>query len=96
MKELKTVDWIYIIWKIPFGEDSIQNYLVFQSLRRYFKMIPGLGKGSYIYYWKSKGLCDKIINFIKMPNYSITPILSCYGTHTRVEFNGSCLKPDYF
>ena len=29
-----------------------------------------------------------------MSNYSITPNLSYYGTKTRVEFNGSCLKQD--
>ena len=27
-------------------------------------------------------------------NYSITPEFSFYGTKTRVEFNGSCLKQD--
>ena len=96
MKEQNAVDWVYIIWKIPFGEDGIQNYLVFQPMPRYFKTIPRLGNGSYIYYWKSKGLCDEIINFIKTPNHSITPTFSCYGTDTRVEFNGTCLKRDYF
>ena len=29
-----------------------------------------------------------------MPNRSITPNLDYYGTKTRVEFNGSCLKQD--
>ena len=27
-------------------------------------------------------------------NHSITPELSVYGTKTRVEFDGSCLKQD--
>ena len=31
---------------------------------------------------------------MKMPNHSITPNLRYYGTQTRVEFNGSCLKQD--
>ena len=31
---------------------------------------------------------------ITVSNYSITPELSFYGTKTRVEFNGSCLKQD--
>ena len=34
------------------------------------------------------------INSIKMYNHSITPNLNYYGTKTRVEFNGSCLKQD--
>ena len=58
---------------------------------RYFKMISGVGHGSYIYYWKSKGLSDEKNNSIKMSNHSITPNLS-YGTKTGVEFNGHCLK----
>ena len=56
--------------------------------------ITAVGNGSYIYYWKSKGLSDERINSIKTPNHSITPNLNNYGTYTRVEFNGSCLKQD--
>ena len=62
---------------------------------RYFKRIAGVGNGNYIYYWKSKGLLsDERIDSIKTPNHSITPNLDYYGTKTRVEFNGSCLKKD--
>ena len=31
---------------------------------------------------------------MKTPNHSITRNLDYYGTKTRVEFNGSCLKQD--
>ena len=61
---------------------------------RYFKRIADAGNGDYIYYWQSKGLSDERINSIKTPNYIITPKLNYYGTKTRVEFNGSCLKQD--
>ena len=61
---------------------------------RYFKRIAGVGNGNYIYYWQSKGLPDERINSIKTANHSITPFLDYYGTKTRVEFNGSCLKQD--
>ena len=61
---------------------------------RYFKMIAGVGNGSYIYYWKSKGLSNKKINSIKTTNHSITPNLNYYGIKTRVKFNGSCYKQD--
>ena len=60
----------------------------------YFEMVAGVGNGSYIYYWQSKGLSDEKINSVKTSNHSITPNLDYYGTKTRVEFNGSCLKQD--
>ena len=70
------------------------NYLVFQAINRYLKTIAGVGNGSYIYYWQSKGLSDERINSITASNYSVTPFLDYYGTKTRVEFSGSCLKQD--
>ena len=39
-------------------------------------------------------MSDEKNNSIKTPNDSITPNLDYYGTKTRVEFNGSCLKQD--
>ena len=61
---------------------------------RYFKPIADFSNGSYIYYCQSKRLSDEKVNSIKTPNHSITPNLDYYGTKTRVEFNGSCLKQD--
>ena len=61
---------------------------------RYFKIVVGVGNGSYICYWKSKGLSDEWINSITGSSYKVTPQLSYYGTKTRAEFNGSCLKQD--
>ena len=94
LKKLKTFDSSYFIGKSHFEEDGTQNYLAFQPKYRYFKRIAGVGNGNYIYYWKSKGLSDERIDSIKTPNHSITPNLDYYGTKTRVEFNGSCLKQD--
>ena len=42
----------------------------------------------------SRESIDKEINSIKTSNHSITSKLDYYGTKTRVEFNGSCLKQD--
>ena len=39
---------------------------------RYFKINAGVGNGSYIYYWQSKGLSDERINSITASNYSVT------------------------
>ena len=94
LKMLKTFDSSYFIGKRHFEEDGTQNYLVFQPMYRYFKRIAGVGNANYIYYWQSKGLSEETINSIKTPNHSITPNLDYYGTKTRVEFNGSCLKED--
>ena len=92
LKKLKTFDSSYFIGKSHFEEYGTQNYLVFQPMYRYFKRIAGVDNGSYIYYWQSKGLSDERINSITTSNYSITPFLDFYGTKTRVEFSGSCLK----
>ena len=37
--ELKSFDSSYFIGKSDFEEDGVQNYLVFQSLNKYFKVI---------------------------------------------------------
>ena len=92
LKKLKIFDSSYFIGKSHFEEDGTQNYLVFQPMYRYFKIIAGVGNGRYIYYWKSKGLSHERIDSITASNYSVTPFLDYYGTKTRVEVSGSCLK----
>ena len=42
-KKLKTLDLSYFIGKSHFEEDGAQNYLVFQPIKRYFKI-----NGKYI------------------------------------------------
>ena len=39
IKKLKTLDLSYFIGKSHFEEDGAQNYLVFQPLNKYFKLI---------------------------------------------------------
>ena len=94
LKKLQKYDAAYFRGKTHFEEDGTQNYLVFQSMYRYFKKIAGVGSGNYIYFWKSKGLSDERLGSITASNNKITPELSFYGTKTRVEFDGSCLKQD--
>ena len=94
LKKIKTFDSSYFKGKSHFEEDDTQNYLVFQPMQRYFKRIAGVGSGNYIYLWKSKGLSEAKINSNTASNHSISSELSFYGTKTRVEFNGSCLKQD--
>ena len=94
LKKLKTFDSDYFIGKSHFEEVGTQNYLVFQPRYIYFKRIAGVGNGNYIYYWQSRGLFDERINYIRTPNHSISLNVDHYGTKTRVEFNGSCLKQE--
>ena len=91
LKKLKTFDSIYFRGKSHFEEDGTQNYLVFQPLNKYFKVITNT---DYISSWKSKGLSAESIKPPTTSDNSLTPALSYYGTKTRVKFTGSCLKQD--
>ena len=94
MKKLKIFDSSYSRGKSHFEEDGAQNYLVFQPMYRYFKIIAGVGNGSYIYYWQSKGLSNENIKAPTTSDFKFNPELRFFGTKTKVEFNGSCLKQD--
>ena len=89
LKKLKTFDPSYFIGKSHFEEDGTQNYLVFQPINRYFKVIANT---DYVSLWKSKGLSAETIKPPAKSDNSLTPEVSYYGTKTRVKFNGSCLK----
>ena len=54
--------------------------------------VIGVVRGGFIYFWKSKGLSDENITSPTTSDYSLNPQLSYFGTKTRVEFKGSCLK----
>ena len=73
LNKLKTFDSSYFIGKSHFEEEGKQNYLVSQTLHKYFKVITNT---DYISSQKSKGLSDN----------SLTPALNYYGTKTRVKF----------
>ena len=59
---------------------------------KYFKRVSCVGSGNHISFWKSKGLSGGNITPPYTSDYSLNPKLSYFGTKTRVEFNGSCLK----
>ena len=89
LKKLKTFDWSYFIGKSHFEEDGTQNYLVFQQLNNYFKVIAN---ADCVSSWKSKRLSVETIKPPSTSDNSVTPALSYYGTKTRVTFTGSCSK----
>ena len=89
MNKLKTFDSSYLIGKSYFEEDGTKNYLVFQPINKYFKVITNT---DYVSSWKSIGLSAESINRPTTSDKSLTPALNYYGTKTRVKFTGSCLK----
>ena len=88
MDKLKTFDSSYFIGKSHFEEDGTQNYLVFQPINKYFKVITNTDISSR----KSEGLSSESIKPPTTSDNSLTPELNYYGTKTRVKFNGSCLQ----
>ena len=72
-----------------FEENGIHNYLVFQPIYRYFKVITNTYYDSS---WKSKGLSAERIKPSTTSDNTLTAALSYYGTKTRVKLTGSYLK----
>ena len=66
-----------------------KNYLVFQPMYRYFKMITYT---DYISSWISKGSSSESFKAISTSDNSLTPALNYYCTKAGVKFTGSCLK----
>ena len=91
LNKLKTFDSGYFIGKSYLEEDGTQNYLVFQPLNKYFKVISSTNYGSS---WQSKGLSDETIKPPATSDKSLNPKVSYDGAKARLEFRGSCLKQD--
>ena len=82
--ELKKLDLIYFIDKSRFEENGTQNYLVFQPIKRYFKIIVN---SKLISSWQSKGSSDETIKPRATSDNSLNPLIDYYGSKVRVEFN---------
>ena len=89
LKKLKTFYLSYSIGKSQFEEGGTQNYLVFQPINRYFKVITNK---FYISSWKSKGLSDEAIKSPVTSDNSLTPLTDYLASKMRLKFSGSCLK----
>ena len=70
MNKLKTVDSSYFIGKSHFGEYATQNFLVFQPINKYFKLITNT---DYVSSWGSKGLSSERINPTSTSDNSLAP-----------------------
>ena len=73
LNKLKTFDSGYFIGKSHFEEDGTQNYLVFQPMYKYFKVITNT---DYISSWKYKGLSSKSIKPPTTSDNSLSPLLN--------------------
>ena len=82
LNKLKTFDSGYFIGKSHFEEDGVQNYLVFQPIIRYFKIIANT---KFISSWKSKGLSNETITPCATSDNSLTPLTDLYGTGLRLN-----------
>ena len=92
MKKLETFDSIYFRGKSHFEDDGTQNYLVFQTVSRYFETVSA--NDSNILSWKSKGLSDESIKPPSTCNEMLNPSVDYVGTKVRVKFKGDCLKQE--
>ena len=73
LKKLKMFDLSYFIDKSHLEEDGTQNYFVFQSLNKYFKVIAST---DYVSSWKSKRLSAETIKAPTTSDNSLTPAVS--------------------
>ena len=97
IKKLQPYDLSYFRGKQYFDEgDGKQNYLVFLSMRKYFKLNTIVGVIDRVLSWQSKGISNESIKPPRSSNYSLNPRLSYYGTKIRIQFTGSCLKQPKF
>ena len=92
LHKLKTFDSGYFIGKSHFKKDVTQNYLVFQSIYRYFKVFSITQYLEYVSEWKPKGLSSETFKAIFTSDNSLNPTLNYYCTKIRVKFTVDCLK----
>ena len=87
LKKFKTFDFGYFIGKSHFDEDGAQNYLVFQSISKYFTL-----NNKWITKWKSKGLSNESLEIVSTSNNTLTPAINYFGDKVRLIFTWSVLQ----
>ena len=89
LNKLKTFDSSYYNGKSYFEEGVKPNYLIFQSLSKYFKLTDNT---KYISSWESKGLYTETITPYATFDNSLNQLIDHYNSKIRLKFNKSCLK----
>ena len=87
MTKLKAFDSNNYNGKNYFDEDGIQNYLVFQSILKYFTL-----NSSWITKWKSEGLSNESPEVVSTSSNTLTPSVNYYREKARLKFTGSVLQ----
>ena len=86
-------DLSYYRGKQYFNEGSgKQNYLIFLTINKHFKLNSVASAADYVLSWQSKGLSNESIKPPTTSDSSLTPELNYYGTKTRVKFTRNCLQ----
>ena len=65
-------------------------------MRKNLKLSSVAGVIDRVLSWRSKGISNESIKPPTTSDNSLNPKLSYYGTKTRVQFTGSCLKQPNF
>ena len=86
--DLKNINLGYFRGKSHFDEDGAQNYLVFQSMLKYFM----INNSIWVTKWKSKGLSNESLDVISTSNNSLSPSINHYRDKVRLKFGGSILQ----
>ena len=81
MNTLKTFDTSYFIGNNHFEEDGKQNYLVFQPIHKYFKLINNTLP---IFSWQSK---ESFTEYIDPPTNSLSPSINYVGSNINIQSN---------
>ena len=89
LKKIKKIDAAYFRGKNYFDGDGAQNYLVFQPMYKYFKMV-----GNEISSLESKGLSNGKISSVTKSSHSQPPSLAYDYARIKLIFNGDFLKQD--
>ena len=83
----------YFRGKNYFGDDGMQNYLVFQPMYKYFKTSVKVST-TYVSSWESKGLSNEKISSITKSDYNQAPSLAYHTVKIKLKFVGDLFKQD--
>ena len=85
LEKLQKFNAAYFRGKIYFDGDGTQNYLVFQSMHKYFKTFIE-NNSAFISSWESKVLSNEKIGSTKTSNFNQAPRLVYDNARIKLKF----------
>ena len=85
--ELKNINLSYFKGKKHFDKDGAQNYLIFQSMLKYFTL-----DDKWITKQKSKGLSNKNLEVVSTSDNTLCPEINYDENKIALNFSGSILQ----